>query len=100
MVFSDLDYVSKTDITHVIRYWKTGKFSRLQLRLGWMPPHPTIYIKRDVFDRIGLYNTKYLISADYDLILRCLSNTNRQPVYIPEVLYKMRVGGVSNYQWV
>jgi len=63
---------------------------------GWMPPHPTLYLRRSVFDRIGVYDTRYRIAADYDFVLRYFSQTQVQPVYLPQVLVKMRVGGESN----
>ena len=61
-----------------------------------MPPHPTLYLRREIFDRIGLYDTGFRIAADYDFVLRYFSQANVAPVYIPEVLVKMRVGGESN----
>ena len=95
-VFSDLDYVSQADTSRVIRHWSTGPFHRERLRRGWMPAHPTLYLRREVYDKYGTYDIKFDISADYDFILRYFSQTHRKSVYIPEVLYKMRLGGVSN----
>ncbi|MCW1931830.1 glycosyltransferase family 2 protein [Pararhodobacter zhoushanensis] len=95
-VFSDLDYVSQTDTSRVIRHWSTGPFHRERLKRGWMPAHPTLYLRRDVYDHYGTYDIKFGISADYDFILRYFSQTTQKSVYIPEVLYKMRLGGVSN----
>ena len=94
--YSDLDYVSKDDTGKVIRHWKSGLFHPQKLRRGWMPPHPTLYLRRDVFERYGLYDTRFRISADYDFILRYFTKTRATPVYLPKVMYKMRVGGVSN----
>jgi len=95
-VFSDLEYVSQADTSKVIREWSTGPFKPLLLRRGWMPPHPTLYVRRDVYKRYGVYDIGFSIAADYDFILRYFSQTTGKFVYIPEVLYKMRVGGVSN----
>lgn len=95
-VFSDLDYVSKADTSRVIRHWSTGPFHPRRLKRGWMPAHPTLYVRRDVYERYGVYDIGFRIAADYDFILRYFSQTSSKPVYIPEVLYKMRVGGVSN----
>jgi glycosyltransferase len=61
-----------------------------------MPPHPTLYLRREVFERWGLYDTTFRISADYDAVLRYLIKGNIKLAYIPEVLVKMRVGGESN----
>ncbi|WP_127105131.1 glycosyltransferase family 2 protein [Pararhodobacter zhoushanensis] len=95
-VFSDLDYVSQADTSRVIRHWSTGPFHRERLKRGWMPAHPTLYLRREVYEHYGAYDIKFGISADYDFILRYFSQTMQKSVYIPEVLYKMRLGGVSN----
>jgi glycosyltransferase involved in cell wall biosynthesis len=95
-VYGDLDYVSKADTSRVIRHWVSGAYAPALLRRGWMPPHPTLYLRRGVFDRVGLYDTRYRIAADYDFMLRYLSQTTATPVYLPQVLVKMRVGGESN----
>ena len=98
-VFSDLDYVSRADTSRVIRHWSTGKFHPRRLKYGWMPAHPTLYLRREVYERIGTFDKNMRIAADYDFILRYFSPTTSKSVYIPEVLYKMRVGGVSNRNW-
>ena len=95
-VFSDLDYVDKFDDERIIRQWRTGPFSPSRLRRGWTPAHPTLYLRREVYQRLGSYDADMRISADYDFILRYFSQIQDQTVHIPEVLYKMRMGGVSN----
>lgn len=95
-VYGDLQYVAEKDCTKVVRHWKAGHFSKNLLRDGWMPPHPTVYLRKEVFDRLGAYDTNYSISADYDAMLRYLGTGNVRLAYLPEVLVKMRVGGVSN----
>ena len=95
-VFSDLDYVSQSDTTRVIRHWATGPYQSRRLKFGWMPAHPTLYLRREAYERVGLYDTDLKISADYEFILRYFSRASGRTVYLPEVLYKMRVGGVSN----
>ena len=95
-VFSDLHYVAKDDGDRVIRHWATGPFSPAKLRRGWMPAHPTLFVRREVYERHGVYDTGYRSAADYDFILRYFSQLKGRTVYIPQVLYKMRVGGVSN----
>jgi glycosyltransferase len=61
-----------------------------------MPPHPTLYLRREVFDRYGLYDTSFSIAADYDAMLRYLVQGKVTLAYVPEVLVKMRLGGESN----
>ncbi len=95
-VYGDLLYVASDNMTKVIRYWKTGHFTPAKLRGGWMPPHPTLYLRRSLLNRLGGYDTKYHIAADYDAILRYFSDPHLKSTYIPEVLVKMRVGGESN----
>lgn len=94
-VYGDLDYVSPRDPARVVRRWRSGKYTNGKLRRGWMPPHPTLFLRRNVFAQYGLYNEDYRISADYEAVLRYFSRGVR-PAYIPEVLVKMRVGGESN----
>ena len=93
-VYGDLIYVSKND-GKIIRYWKSGDFNINKLKKGWMPPHPTLFLKREIYNKYGLFDTSFKIAADYDFMLRILKH-NIKIAYIPEVLYKMRVGGESN----
>jgi glycosyltransferase involved in cell wall biosynthesis len=94
--YGDLDYVSAADETRVVRRWRSGPYSEHKLRRGWMPPHPALFLRREVFERYGAYDTSYRIAADYDAILRYFSHEDLRPAYIPEVLVKMRLGGESN----
>jgi glycosyltransferase involved in cell wall biosynthesis len=93
--YGDLDYVSAENPDRIIRHWQAGAFMPRKLRLGWMPPHPTLFIRRRVVETLGAYDTQYRIAADYDAILRWFGGGIRA-TYIPEVLVKMRVGGESN----
>jgi glycosyltransferase len=95
-VYGDLQYVANDDLTRVIRHWKAGEYRPSLLKRGWMPPHPTLYLRREVFDRFGLYDNSFRIAADYDAMLRYLVRGQIKLAYIPEVLVKMRVGGESN----
>jgi glycosyltransferase len=95
-VYGDLDYVSARDTERIVRHWQAGYYSRRKLARGWMPPHPTLFVRREVIDRLGGYDTNYRISADYEAILRWFGSGGITPAYIPEVLVKMRVGGESN----
>lgn len=95
-VYGDLDYVAAQDTGRVIRRWRSGEFTRKRLEAGWMPPHPTLYLRRRVLDRHGLYDPGYRIAADYDAVLRWFGQPGFRAVYIPRVFVKMRVGGASN----
>lgn len=95
-VYGDLNYVAKDDTSRIIRYWHAGAYSSGKLAWGWMPPHPTLYVRRWVYDQLGAFDTQYRIAGDYDAILRFLGAGGIRPAYIPEVLVNMRVGGESN----
>lgn len=97
-VYGDLDYVSGTDkgTARVVRKWRSGAYTPARLRHGWMPPHPSLYLRRAVFDTWGVYDTSFRISADYDAMLRYLVKGQIRLAYVPEVFVKMRVGGESN----
>lgn len=95
-VYGDLVYVNKSDASRVVRYWRAGQYRRDQIPQGWMPPHPTFYVRRDIYSRFGTFDTRYRISADYDNMLRILWRGRAKAAYIPEVLIRMRTGGMSN----
>jgi len=95
-VYGDLEYVSKDAPDKVIRYWQSGDFSRHRLKHGWMPPHPTFYVRRSVYQEHGGFDTSFRIAADYDCMLRFLGQARVKVAYIPAVLINMRLGGASN----
>lgn len=88
-VHGDLDYV---DGDKIVRKWRQGQGN---IRSGWMPGHPTLYLKKEVYETYGLYKTDYRISADYEYMIRILKNDRVKLSYIPEVLIKMSHGGTS-----
>ena len=88
-VHGDLDYV---DGEKIVRKWRNGQGD---IRKGWMPGHPTLYLKREVYETYGLYKTDYRISADYEYMIRILKDGKVKLSYIPEVLIKMSHGGTS-----
>jgi glycosyltransferase involved in cell wall biosynthesis len=95
-VYGDLDYVAKEDPSRIIRRWRSGAYEPARLARGWMPPHPTVYLRRSVIEQWGGFDTDFRIAADYDAMLRYLARGKIRLAYIPEVLVKMRVGGESN----
>lgn len=96
LIYGDLVYVNKQYPFKVLRYWRAGKYLKKKLFNGWMPPHPTVFIKKSVFKKIGKYKTNYQISSDYDFLVRVLRKKNIKKIYIPKILVNMRIGGVSN----
>jgi glycosyltransferase involved in cell wall biosynthesis len=94
-VYGDLVYVEKHKPDRIVRYWKSCAFSLRKLRNGWMPPHPSLYVRRDVMLHTGLFDITMRISSDYKFILQLF----RQPLrfeYVEGVVVKMRTGGASN----
>ena len=95
-VYGDLDYVAHDNPERIVRRWRSGTFHHDKLRRGWMPPHPALFIRREIVETLGGYDTSYRIAADYDAILRWFGSGAVRAAYIPDVLVKMRVGGESN----
>ena len=95
-IYGDLEYVAQNDTTKRIRLWKSGSFSRFKMKVGWMPPHPSFYMKRKCYRQFGCFSLDYRISADYDSLLRYILKQRISIEYLPKVLVKMRVGGISN----
>jgi glycosyltransferase involved in cell wall biosynthesis len=95
-VYGDLVYVRHGNVDQVVRHWRAGQFEPSALRRGWMPPHPTFYVRRRVYQRLGLFDTSYRIAADYESVLRFLGRGGIRATYIPQVLVRMRLGGASN----
>ena len=95
-VYADLDYVDKLDSRRVIRHWHSGVFNVKKLSRGWMPPHPTFYMKKKLYEKWGGFDLKYKICSDYDSLIRFLKMDGINVAYLPSVFIKMRVGGASN----
>ena len=95
-VYADLEYVQQKDVSKVVRLWQSGTYSKKKLRYGWMPAHPTFYMKRSCYNKLDGFDLSYKIAADYDSILRYLWRGKVNACHLPKVLIKMRVGGISN----
>lgn len=100
-VYGDLVYVSRDNTDRVVRYWRSGLFSPTRLKFGWMPPHTALYITKAVYEKAKLANgqyfdTSFTCAADYHFMMRLLDRSGIYPVYLPKVIVKMRLGGVSN----
>lgn len=92
VVYGDLQYCHGN---RVVRHWQSNAFNPHSLKYGWMPPHPTVYVRRKVYEQVGPYDEWFRISADYDMMLR-LFTAGYQTHYIPEVIVSMEMGGASN----
>ena len=95
--YGNLGYID--DQGQFTRYWKSGSNKPYKWRLGWMPPHPTFFVRRQVYKQFGDFDTRLPIAADYELMLRLLMRHRIKVVYIDEVLVHMATGGKSsNYR--
>lgn len=102
-VYGDLQYVRPLEngAFGLVRHWKSGIYYRHKLKWGWMPPHPTLYLRKEIYEQTKLesgeyFDTSYRCAADYDFMMRILGTYNVEPAYLMMVLVKMRVGGISN----
>jgi glycosyltransferase len=96
VLYGDLEYTLKSDPTKVVRYWKSSEFVPKKLKSGWMPPHPTLYVSKKLFNQVGKFDLSYKISSDYEFILRLFSYPGLKAIYLNKLMVKMRIGGESN----
>ncbi len=95
-VFGDLLYVNRLNTGRVVRRWRGSEYSLQRLHWGWMPSHPTFYVRRTQLLQLGGFDLSLKIAADYEFMLRYLNRPKIHAKYIPEVLVRMRSGGASN----
>lgn len=95
-VYGNLHYVRFNNVQSIVRNWKSKPFKKKFLNRGWMPAHPSLFIKSDIYKSKGSFNINYRIAADYDFILRIFNANDYKFYYLPETIIKMRVGGASN----
>ncbi len=94
-VFADLVYVKAENLNKVVRYYDSSYFSPDKFAYGWMPAHPTFFVKREVYEKYGYFKLGYKIAADYELLVRFLAKYGVSYYYLREPIVKMRIGGVS-----
>lgn len=94
--YGDLCYVQQNDVSRVVRYWKSCSFRPGLFEQGWCPPHPTFFVRREVYQRLGGFNLSYKIAADVELMARFLAVGGISSHYIAQVLVHMRMGGTTN----
>lgn len=95
-VYGDLLYVDHRDTSLVRRNWKAGLYKPGGFYHGWMPPHPTFFIRREWYSKYGGYRLDLRSAADYELMLRMIHKFHAKPAYLQKVMVRMRVGGISN----
>jgi glycosyltransferase involved in cell wall biosynthesis len=95
IVYGDLNMVTDHRTKQLARVWRGGAFRRYSFQLGWVPPHPTFYMRREVARKVGDYDLSYLTTADYDYMLRALALNDFRARYIPRVIADFQMGGIS-----
>jgi hypothetical protein len=95
-VIGDVQFVDPADTSKIVRYFSSRKFSPAKFRFGYMPPHPSFYVRRELFEKLGYYKTDYKIAADFELVLRFLHIHGIKYKYLEMPFVSMRSGGVSN----
>lgn len=95
-VYGDLCYVRQEDTSRVVRYWRSSVFLPGLFNRGWCPPHPTLFLRRGVYERCGVFDLQYRIAADVELMARLFEVHRINAVYLNEILVTMRMGGTTN----
>ena len=95
-VYANLEYIDANDPKRVIRYWRSKKYQEGLFRSGWHPAHPTFFVKKEIYEKYGVFDLSFKIAADYELMLRFFEKYKIISSYVDEVFVKMRIGGESN----
>lgn len=94
--YGDLCYVQQDDVAKTVRYWRSAPFVPGFFGRGWCPPHPTFFVRREVYARLGGFDLSFKIGADIELMARFLEVGRTRSHHIPQVLVHMRMGGTTN----
>jgi glycosyltransferase involved in cell wall biosynthesis len=94
-VYADLVFVKPDNLDKIVRYYDSSKFNPSKFAYGWMPAHPTFFVKQEMYEKYGVFRTDLKIAADFDILARFLYTHKISYNYMQEVLVKMRVGGAS-----
>ena len=95
-LYGDLNYVDPIEPSKIIRKWRSGHYTKENFLKGWMPPHPTFFVKKSCYENFGTFDTQFKSAADYELMLRFLFKESCSAQHLPKVMIHMRAGGVSN----
>lgn len=96
-LYGDLIFVHRVDLNKIKRVWHSGNYVEGAFLKGWMPPHPTFFVRKTVYQKYGTFNTKLKHAADYELMLRFIHVNKIKLIYLPKILVRMRMGGASNF---
>ena len=96
IVYGDLVYVNKNNINKIHRHWHSSYHTSNSFLRGWHPPHPAVFVKRNLYCKYGFFDLSFTLAADFDLMLRFFEFYNVSTHYLPDILVKMRLGGKTN----
>lgn len=99
IVYGDLIYVKESEINKIVRKWTSIPYSELFFNTGNVPPHPTLFIRKKVYDQISLFNLDFKLAADYEFMFRLFKKNSFSSIYLPEIFVRMRLGGVTSNSW-
>lgn len=94
-VYGNLVFIDPENPDKIVRTWISEPFDRSQVRHGWMPPHPTLFLRREMYEKHGLFDTTFKIAGDYDFMVRIMKDPAIRLYNIPMIIVKMRKGGAS-----
>ena len=94
--YGDCTQVNRNNTNKIIRYWRSGSFKKNLYPYGWYPPHPSFFATKEMYNKFGDFDLSYRIASDVDLMLRLLSSSKKKVVYLPQIISKVRAGGLSN----
>lgn len=97
LIYGNGLFVDYRDTTRAIRNWKSGTYNRKKMKRGWLPLHPTVYIKRELINTFGLYDESFKIAADSEFLVRYMYKANLKISYLDEYIVRMRMGGLSTH---
>jgi glycosyltransferase involved in cell wall biosynthesis len=96
LLYANLLYVNAVDTDKIVRKWTSGMYTHNAFKWGWMPPHPTFFARKNVYEKFGNFRLDMQSAADYELMLRLIHKYKLSISYLPQTIIKMRVGGISN----
>jgi glycosyltransferase involved in cell wall biosynthesis len=99
VVWGDLVYTREDDLGRVVRYWPSEPYREGYLEQGWMPPHPTMFVRRSVLAAIGGFDTHFRYHSDFEMVVRLFRYPGLRSTHVPEILVRMRAGGHTNRSW-
>lgn len=96
IIYGDLVYVKADDVNKIVRKWRSAPYYPGFFEHANVPPHPTLFLRKEVYEKVGLFNLQYQLASDYEFMLRTFKKFNFKSLYIPRLMVKMRLGGATN----